>query len=113
MAEDNQQNNDFLYKEETQKDAQKNCPFSAHIRKTHPRIKQGDTEQRRQTHRIIRRGIPYGEEVQTNEVETTQDRGLLFVSYQSKLDRGFRFIQQRKSPPVPSYRSIDQPANAA
>ena len=56
----------------------------------------------RQTHRILRRGIPFGPEVSDEEqsvpdgtVPTTKaDRGLMFVSYQTSLDEQFQFLQR-------------------
>jgi deferrochelatase/peroxidase EfeB len=45
---------------------------------------------------IIRRGIAYGEEVDpsTEDTQTKQDRGLLFVAYQSHISRGFHLMQR-------------------
>jgi deferrochelatase/peroxidase EfeB len=50
---------------------------------------------------IIRRGIPYGEEVTAEEAaerKSAQDkeRGLLFVCYQSDIRNGFNFLTTRK-----------------
>ncbi len=49
---------------------------------------------------MIRRGIVYGHEFQESEpphpctgaVPDDQDRGLLFVCYQSSIARGFEFV---------------------
>jgi Dyp-type peroxidase family len=76
-------------------------PRAAHIRKTNPRNEQPPGEQESNRHRILRRGIPYGPEFQPGEppypgsapVPDTQDRGLLFVCYQSSIARGFEFVQ--------------------
>ena len=77
---------------------QTRCPLAAHGRKTNPR---GDLSRFGPTatskHRIIRSGIPFGEEVSSTEKSndrTTQDRGLLFVCYQSDISNGFQFMQQ-------------------
>lgn len=51
---------------------------------------------------MIGRGIVYGPEFQETEppypgngpVPDTQDRGLLFLCYQSSIARGFEFVQQ-------------------
>lgn len=46
---------------------------------------------------IIRRGIPYGEEVGDDEKEKTkEDRGLLFVCYQGDIRSGFNFLTTRE-----------------
>lgn len=65
------------------------CPRGAHIRKTNPRQ---PPENKDSLHRIIRRGIPYGPEF---SIKPGDPRGLLFVCYQSKLDQGFQFIQDK------------------
>jgi Dyp-type peroxidase family len=93
--------NDFEYQEH---DSDGHLmPRAAHIRKSYPRDEEppGDAEGDR--HRILRRGIPYGPELSVQEppypgsgqVPDTQDRGLLFVCYQSSIERGFEFIQSR------------------
>ncbi|KAJ7085419.1 dye-decolorizing peroxidase precursor [Mycena belliarum] len=73
---------------------QTRCPFSAHIRKVHPR---GDLDPSVENqHFIIRSSIPYGPEVTNAEAAsstTSVDRGLAFVSYQSNIFNGFVFLQ--------------------
>ncbi|KAG8918015.1 hypothetical protein FRC00_012965, partial [Tulasnella sp. 408] len=83
---------------------QARCPFSAHIRKTSPRehidkpLNPLKLEPILPHARIMRSGIPYGPEVSVAERQaqkTLEDRGLLFVSYQSVLGFfGFNFIQK-------------------
>nr|WAW38298.1 DyP-type peroxidase [Mycena epipterygia] len=71
------------------------CPFSAHIRKTRPRLDLGS--EAASTHHIVRGGIPYGPEVTADEAAsntTSIERGLAFVSYQSNIAAGFQFLQQ-------------------
>jgi Dyp-type peroxidase family len=63
----------------------KNCPFAAHIRKSH--IRQGLNSSR-----IMRRGIPYGGDFVDGGPD--KDRGLLFACYQSTIERGYGFIQK-------------------
>jgi Dyp-type peroxidase family len=76
-------------------------PRAAHIRKMNPRadaLADGDSSTR---HRMVRRGITYGPELQPGEtpygevVPDTQDRGLLFINYQSSISRTFEFVQTR------------------
>jgi Dyp-type peroxidase family len=79
-------------------------PRAAHIRKTYPRDEEtpgggaADTE----THRILRRGIPYGEPYESGaqpgsrhagDAEFPNDRGLLFLCYQSSIERQFEVVQ--------------------
>ncbi|MGG3647131.1 Dyp-type peroxidase [Bacillus wiedmannii] len=79
------------------------CPFSAHIRKVNPRDMGTDLGSAEETlrRRILRRGIPYGK---SYEESPEQERGLLFVSYQTSIIRQFEFLQQswannKKNPP--------------
>ncbi|KAH7103750.1 DyP-type peroxidase [Auriculariales sp. MPI-PUGE-AT-0066] len=95
MAADPNQNNDFdfLHVGFNPVDDQSHCPFHAHIRKTRPR---SDLIAPRNT--IMRAGIPYGPEVTDQEASSSVsdpklERGLAFVSYQSAISDGFRFIQ--------------------
>lgn len=89
------------------------CPLGAHVRRGNPRdsaLWQGRPTLR---HRIIRRGVPYGEPLaEEGEDGTEQDadaegtaareyengeykRGLMFVCYQADIERQFEFIQSR------------------
>jgi deferrochelatase/peroxidase EfeB len=97
----NKSNNfDFEPRDEHQK-----CPFAAHIRKMRPRA---DLSHDHAV--IVRRGIPYGEEVSerekaTQQSDTAKDRGLLFACYQSDINNGFNFLTTRKfSSTVPARR---------
>ncbi|KAF7950551.1 hypothetical protein EAE96_007833 [Botrytis aclada] len=71
------------------------CPFAAHIRKMRPR---GDLDHDHAV--IIRRGISYGGEVTPEEKavqksDEENERGLLFVCYQSDIRNGFNFLTTR------------------
>ncbi|KAJ7366366.1 dye-decolorizing peroxidase precursor [Mycena albidolilacea] len=101
LAADPNRNNDFNYLIASNPEPgtenhfnQTNCPFSAHIRKVHPR---GDLDPSVENqHFIIRSSIPYGAEVTAAEAAastTSVDRGLAFVSYQSNIFNGFVFLQ--------------------
>jgi Dyp-type peroxidase family len=78
------------------------CPFAAHVRKAYPR---NDTsseprlrklwESTTQTHRLLRRGIPYGEASASTAhapAPDTVDRGLLFLAYQVSIVDQFEFV---------------------
>jgi Dyp-type peroxidase family len=105
LAADPQRNNNFDFSDDQ---GERRCPFGAHIRKANPRadlaissrepigapsaVSQGDVSPRR----IIRQGIPYGEEVTAGEAtagKSTEDRGLMFVCYQSSIVNQFEFLQ--------------------
>lgn len=98
--------NDFEF---TQDAAARRCPYAAHIRKSYPRdditpagaglptqFEQREaSEADTQTHRIRRAGIPFGDEVSDSEAKqnkTLQDRGLMFVCYQTSIVQQFEFI---------------------
>jgi Dyp-type peroxidase family len=88
------------------------CPFAAHIRKTHPRddvpqnrIEDDPDEGRRrlrepdtQTHRLLRRGIPFGPSSSSTPeapVDDGLDRGLLFMAYMTSIVDQFEFVTKR------------------
>jgi len=77
-------------------------PFAGHIRKSYPR---NDTspdipqlkESTTQTHRLLRRGIPYGEQSASSPhqpLDDNVDRGLLFLAYQVSIVEQFEFVTQ-------------------
>ena len=84
------------------------CPAFGHIRKAYPRDditpagskgsgqdEQSDlSEQNTQTHRLLRRGLPYGpvsHSTFSTPVSDDIDRGLLFASYQTSIEGQFEF----------------------
>ncbi len=92
-----QQNNHFDFSDDQ---AQRRCPFVAHIRKTNPRadfdMPGFSQEKNVDPRRIIRQGIPFGPEVTPAEQAanaTTEERGLMFVCYQTSIVSQFEFIQ--------------------
>lgn len=79
-------------------------PRAAHIRKTYPRDAQtpGGGEADTQTRRLLRRGIAYGasfvegspsDSPHAADVTFPNDRGLLFLCYQSYIEDQFEFVQ--------------------
>jgi len=99
LAADPNRNNNFTFAHtgENILSNQTRCPFSAHIRKTRPRA---DFNPMNTVNHIIRAGIPYGPEVTDAESasgvsDSSLERGLAFVAYQSSLANGFHFLQQR------------------
>ncbi len=69
------------------------CPIAAHIRKVNPRDfgSEKGAGEIALTKRILRRGIPYG--VPYDEENPEQERGLLFLCYQTSIEDQFEFIQ--------------------
>jgi Dyp-type peroxidase family len=79
-------------------------PRAAHIRKSYPRDEAtpGGGEADTQTHRLLRRGIPYGEPYdsgaqtgspQAGDAAFPYDRGLLFLCYQRSIEDQFEVVQ--------------------
>ncbi|XKK42108.1 Dyp-type peroxidase [Nocardiopsis sp. ARC36] len=60
-------------------------PVGAHIRKAYPRDHETDLETSAaiETHRLLRRGIPYSDH---------GERGMVFACYQTSLERQFEFV---------------------
>jgi Dyp-type peroxidase family len=73
-------------------------PRAAHIRKAYPRdevatgLNPKDAESMTQTHRLLRRGIPFGNS--WSPQNNNEPRGLLFFAYQSDIERQFEFVQK-------------------
>ncbi len=81
------------------------CPFSAHIRKAYPRDDEALKapplsdpelgEPATQTHRLLRRGLPYGPVSPSTPdapVLDDIDRGLQFLAYQTSIENQFEFV---------------------
>ncbi|KAM0688981.1 hypothetical protein Q7P36_011057 [Cladosporium allicinum] len=92
IAADPSRTNDFDFDSPGSANVDFRCPMAAHIRKTNPRNDLGSRGPNGNVNRfrILRRGIPYGNELDADPKGT---RGLLFVCYQSTISNGFAFIQ--------------------
>jgi Dyp-type peroxidase family len=88
------------------------CPFAAHIRKSYPRDDEADpqapgyggqkpdlpNEEDTQTHRLLRRGIPFGDSSRSTPgvpIDDGVDRGLLFMAYMTSIVDQFEFVTQQ------------------
>ena len=94
-------------------------PHAAHIRKVYPRdtATSDGGESDTQRHRILRRGIPFGASLQEGESGANaypNDRGLMFLCYQSSIERQFEFVQRRwvNDPNFPSRGAGQDPVIA-
>ncbi|MBV9198848.1 MAG: Dyp-type peroxidase [Alphaproteobacteria bacterium] len=94
LGGDDRRNNDFGFGDD---ELQRRCPYAAHIRKVYPRDDLDEAEAQR--HRIIRAGIPFGPEVAAGETVTRHSRGLMFVCYQTSIERQFEYIQRHANDP--------------
>jgi Dyp-type peroxidase family len=90
LGADEKRRNDFEFGNDPE---QRRCPYAAHIRKVNPRDDTGNLAEA-QRHRIIRAGIPFGPEVEPGETTTRHSRGLMFVCYQTSIERQFEYIQR-------------------
>ncbi|OKJ13741.1 Dyp-type peroxidase [Kitasatospora sp. CB01950] len=82
--------NDFDYLNDP---AGRHTPWVAHIRRTHPRAFAGVNDHKPRSHRLMRRGIPYGPEFKGG-ADDRKDRGLMFVCYGTSLEQQFELLQQ-------------------
>jgi len=83
--------NDFRYEQDL--DGMK-CPVGAHIRRSNPRDALGFEGHLSFRHRMIRRGMPYGQPLAEEVVvDDGADRGLVFVSFQASISRQFEGVQ--------------------
>ena len=78
------------------------CPMHAHIRKSNPRgTTPGISPAKERAKRIARRAIPYGKphpdlQCDPEQFESQEDgpRGLIFMCFQSSIEKQFEFIQR-------------------
>ena len=71
------------------------CPRGAHIRRVNPRDALGFDGLLTARHRMIRRGMPYGEPLPAGQDQDDEvDRGLVFVCCVGDLERQFETVQQ-------------------
>jgi Dyp-type peroxidase family len=78
------------------------CPFTGHIRKAYPRDDETmgsefPNESNTQTHRLLRRGLPYGpvsnSSFDSPDVDGDKvDRGLQFLCFQTSIENQFEFV---------------------
>lgn len=71
------------------------CPLGAHIRRTNPRDALGWGDVRSRRHRIIRRGMPYGDPLPEGAEDDRAERGLAFVCFNASIERQFETIQRQ------------------
>ena len=95
LSRDDGRNNDFEYGDDL---LQSRCPYAAHIRKVYPRDDTGN-EAEAQRHRILRAGISFGPELAPGETTTLHSRGLMFVCYQTSIERQFEYLQRARKRP--------------
>jgi Dyp-type peroxidase family len=71
------------------------CPIGAHVRRMNPRRSLPFDGALVDRHRIMRRGITYGEKLPDGAADDGEDRGVIFMCLQANLARGFEFVQSQ------------------
>jgi len=69
------------------------CPIGSHIRRMNPRLSMPFEGKLVNRHRLIRRGITYGDPLPEGAEDDGQDRGVIFMTLQASLARQFEFVQ--------------------
>jgi Dyp-type peroxidase family len=90
LVEDRSRNNAFDYGDDP--DGLR-CPVGSHIRRMNPRLSMPFEGKLVNRHRLIRRGITYGDPLPEGAEDDGQDRGVIFMTLQASLARQFEFVQ--------------------
>ena len=86
--------NDFAYAHDDPYG--RRCPLGAHIRRSNPRDTLGFAGKLSFRHRMIRRGMPYGDVLPEGVLEDDeQERGLVFVCFNASISRQFESVQRQ------------------
>ena len=92
LVKDTSRVNDFRYADADGRGLR--CPIGSHIRRSNPRDSLGFDGLLTFRHRIIRRGMPYGEPLPAGVTEDDgAERGLVFVAFNASISRQFEGIQ--------------------
>jgi Dyp-type peroxidase family len=92
LAADKARNNAFDYKDDPEG---LRCPVGAHVRRMNPRRSLPFDGKLVNRHRIMRRGITYGDVLPDGAEDDGADRGVIFMCLQASLARGFEFVQSQ------------------
>jgi Dyp-type peroxidase family len=92
VAGDDGRNNAFDYRSDP--DGMR-CPVGAHVRRANPRLGVPFEGKLVNRHRLVRRGIPYGDPLPAGADDDGADRGVVFMCLQASLARQFEFVQSQ------------------
>ncbi|MDQ6606504.1 MAG: Dyp-type peroxidase [Actinomycetota bacterium] len=92
IVADERRNNAFSYADDG--DGLR-CPIGAHVRRCNPRDSLPFEGKLVNRHRLVRRGIPYGEPLPPGATDDGGDRGVIFMCLQASIARQFEFIQSQ------------------
>ena len=92
QVKDWQINNDFRYAGDKEGRV---CPIGSHIRRMNPRdVKIDGMEAPSRTHRIVRRGLPYGPPFAEGAADDGVERGVAFMAINASIEHQFEFLQR-------------------
>jgi Dyp-type peroxidase family len=93
IVADGRRNNAFAYGDDP---GGLGCPLGAHVRRANPRDSMPFEGKLVNRHRMIRRGIPYGEALAPGATEDDgRERGVIFMCLQASIARQFEFVQSQ------------------
>ena len=92
IATDPSRNLDFRYGDDP---LGQRCPLGAHIRRANPRDATGFGGLLSNRHRIIRRGVMYGDWLPEHDESDDGSRGIVFIAFNASIERQFEFVQQQ------------------
>ncbi|HEX2296050.1 MAG TPA: peroxidase [Actinomycetota bacterium] len=92
LADDRTRNNDFTFGDDPQGLV---CPVGSHVRRANPRASLPFGGVLVNRHRMIRRGIPYGDPLPEGAPDDGADRGLIWTSLHASIERQFEFVQSQ------------------
>ncbi|MEN8237669.1 MAG: Dyp-type peroxidase [Actinomycetota bacterium] len=84
--------NDFTYSKDPDGSS---CPLGSHVRRANPRDDLHFEGRRVNRHRIIRRGMPYGDPYDPDNEDDDGNRGLIFIAFNARIEDQFEFIQKQ------------------
>jgi Dyp-type peroxidase family len=91
LAADRTRNNAFRYRV----DDGTRCPVGAHIRRANPRDGDRFDGKLVTRHRMLRRGLTYGEPLPDGADADGAERGVIFMCFQASIARQFEFVQNQ------------------
>ena len=71
------------------------CPIGSHVRRMNPRLSMPFEGKLVNRHRLIRRGITYGDPLPEGAEDDGAERGVIFMTLQASLARQFEFVQSQ------------------
>jgi len=72
------------------------CPLGSHVRRMNPRDALGFNGKLTNRHRILRRGLPYGQHTSEHDPgDDTGEHGIVFMAINASIERQFEFIQRQ------------------